>query len=430
MARIAFVGLGKLGFPLAVAWALKGHQVTGYDLDASVMHLGPRPYHEAGPDGTGRLDALLATCGLQFAPSLQEAVHDAEIIFLAIQTPHRPEFEGITPRPATPEDFDYTALCAAVEALRPLVRRPTVLAILSTVLPGTLRRRILPCLSPALRLVYTPQFVAMGTVLRDFVASEFYLVGVDHPLAAQTMTTLYGTINPCTPVQQMSLESAEVCKVTYNVAIGMKIMLAQTLLEIATKIPEVDVDDVTETLQKATTRLVSPRYMTAGGLDGGPCHPRDLNALSHLARTLPLSYDIFDTIATVRERQAQWLASLVIAYHDQCFPHRSTIILLGVSFKKESNLTTGSGALLCQYYLIQAGYTVQVHDPYVYPIQRDWVLERPTTVLVGTAHAIFQRYVLEGAFPRGTLIIDPYRYLPDADGLTVVRLGEAPLCTY
>ena len=424
MARVAWIGLGKLGFPLAVACALKGHQVIGYDVDSSVMLHGPRPYTEAGLEGVGRLEPLVPLCGLQFAASLEEAVEQAEIIVVAVQTPHPPAYEGSLPHPHLPQDFEYTALVTAVEALRPIVQRPTVLAIVSTVLPGTLRRVIVPLLTEHLQLVYTPQFVAMGTVLRDFYGGEFYLLGVEHPDAIPVITEFYQRINPETPIQIMSLESAELTKLAYNVYVGMKIMFAQTLLEIATHIPQVDVDDVTQTLQMATTRLVSPRYMTAGGFDGGACHPRDLHALSYLAQQLPLSYDVFDTIATVRERQAKWLANVVIAYHAQTFPHRSSVVLLGISFKKESNIVTGSGAALCRHYLTQAGYIVETHDPVVYPQEKDWVLDRPTTVLVGTAHAVFETYLYEDRFPPGTVIIDPFRYLPDHPHVTVIRLGE------
>ena len=98
-------------------------------------------------------------------------------------------------------------------------------------------------------------------------------------------------------------ENAEAIKVAYNTYISMKIAYANTWMEICHKIPGTDVDQVTGALELATTRIMSPKYLTGGMGDGGGCHPRDNIALSWLARELDLSYDFFEHLMIARERQ-------------------------------------------------------------------------------------------------------------------------------
>ena len=133
-----------------------------------------------------------------------------------------------------------TALIRAIEDISAVVNRETLVAIISTVVPGTVRRYIRPAVSPLLRLCYNPFFIAMGTTMRDFLQSEFVLLGVDDAKTAKRMAALYGTVTDA-PVLQMSIESAELTKVAYNTFIGMKIVFANTLMEICHKSPGANV---------------------------------------------------------------------------------------------------------------------------------------------------------------------------------------------
>ena len=85
--------------------------------------------------------------------SLEETVTHAEILFVAVQTPHDPRYEGITPLPAQRVDFDYTYLRSAVRSISEVCRKPTIVVIISTVLPGTIKR---PACSPCSRSPSVP----------------------------------------------------------------------------------------------------------------------------------------------------------------------------------------------------------------------------------------------------------------------------------
>ena len=193
--------------------------------------------------------------------------------------------------------------------------------------------------------------------MRDVLHPEFVLLGVDDEEAAAKVEAFYASVTAA-PVMRMSIESAELAKVAYNTFIGMKIVFANTLMEICHKTPGANVDDVTSALQNAHQRLISPRYLEGGMGDGGACHPRDNIAMSSLARKLKLGQDIFDNLMEARFKQTEWLADLMMA-------HDLPKAIVGYSFKAESNLTVGSPALLLASILQERGVRPLMYDPYI-----------------------------------------------------------------
>jgi UDPglucose 6-dehydrogenase len=307
--KVGLVGLGKLGMPVALALAHKGHDVMGFDIDSGRMQKESFPHREIGPNGEASIEPLLRESSIRFG-SLDEVVAHAEIVFVAVQTPHEPEYEGVTRLPEERVDFDYTWLKAAVGGLAQAIERhgeDRVVIVISTVLPGTVRRDILPLINDHVKLCYNPFFIAMGTTIRDFLNPEFVLLGMRDAEAAEKARALYSTLHD-RPVYETSIENAELIKVAYNTYITMKIAYVNTLMEICHKIEGCDIDQVSGGLALGTARLLSPAYLGGGMGDGGGCHPRDNIALSWLARELGLSYDWFEGVMVAHERQTDWLA--------------------------------------------------------------------------------------------------------------------------
>ena len=410
--RISFVGLGKLGLPCAVAAAMRGHDVMGYDIIPALMNKDPRSYKEAGLDGTTFND-LLKRSTIRFG-GLKEVMAHAEIMFVAVQTPHKKEYEGVTRVPNDRVDFNYKYLTEAIEAISACAQRETIVAIVSTVLPGTVRRFVKPIAAPLLQLCYNPAFIAMGTTMQDFLDPEFVLLGVTDAEAATKVEAFYASITAA-PTIRMSIDSAELAKVAYNTFIGMKIVFANTLMEICHKTPGTNVDDVAKALKKSHRRLLSPAYLEGGMGDGGGCHPRDNIALSWLARELNLSRDIFDDLMEARFKQTEWLADLMIA-------HDLPKAIMGYSFKAESNLTVGSPALLLKSVLEERGFQPFMYDPYIDGVRLDFLKLPPHVFLIGTKHQQLKSL----AFPKGSVVIDPWRYMQPQDGVLLVPLGVGP----
>lgn len=411
--KVGLVGLGKLGMPIAVAMGYVGHFVIGTDTNRKAMTRSEWPFKEEGYDGE-TFARLLWTNGPNFG-SLRNVVEQSQIVFVAVQTPHQPQFEGVSALSDERADFDYTWLKRAVTDIAFLAleaKKHTVVCIISTVLPGTTRREILPLCNEYIHLAYNPAFPAMGTVISDYLRPEFVLLGCEDETAEAALVSFYvETVRA--PIVQTTIETAEAIKVLYNTFITSKLVFANAAMELCHKVGA-SIDDVSDALALGTRRITSPAYLKGGMGDGGACHPRDNIALSWLARNLNLSFNLFDALMTAREKQARWLCTIAIKEH---ILTDLDICILGSAFKAETNIETGSAALLCANLIQSDGFSVHVYDPIA---GRGLQPAQPHVFLVGTKHSCFTSY----KFPEGSVVIDPWRFIPDQPGVRVVRIGE------
>jgi UDPglucose 6-dehydrogenase len=419
--NIGFIGLGKLGLPCALAVESRGHKVVGYDPSQQVKDIidsKKLQYQEA------HAQDLLLKSEIEVKP-VEEVVGESEIIFVPIQTPHDPLYEGTTRLPDKRVDFDYTYLKKGIKDLSEEIyyqQSKKVVIIISTVLPGTIRREIKPLIedNPYFKLCYNPFFIAMGTTIDDFLRPEIVLFGKDDDWAANIAKKFYRTIHHA-PFYETTIENAELIKVVYNTFIGTKLAFVNTVMEACHKLPNTNVDDVMNALKMCDDRIISDRYLSGGMGDGGGCHPRDNIALSWLSRKLNLSYDWFDNIMKQRENQTDWLCDLI---EETSFKYKGCvdgypILILGKSFKSETNITTGSPSILLKNILEERGHKVSMWDPYV-DTHKLLVGEEPMIYFIGTKHPDFTSY----EYNQGSIIIDPWRYIPDIDNCTVIRVGD------
>jgi UDPglucose 6-dehydrogenase len=409
--KVGFVGLGKLGLPCAVAMSDKGHDVMGYDCLAQNMSKAERTYRETGADGRSDFNQALRDSSLRFG-GLKELADHSEVIFVAVQTPHLPQFEGISRIGEAREDFDYTYLSSAMRDLAATIERDTIVVVISTVLPGTMRNVVVPVINRHMKLVYNPFFIAMGTTIVDFLNPEFVLLGAHDPAALDSVKAFYADM-VAAPVHATTLENAELIKLLYNTYIGMKIVFANVAMEICHKTPNTDVDDVISCLALANRRLISDKYLYGGMGDGGGCHPRDNIAMSWYARKTGLSFDWFENVMQARESQTEWLADLMQSYG-------LPLTILGYAYKEETNITTGSAAILLKNILEERKAEVLLFDPYVDADDHHIPRTVPRVYLIGCKHASLQDY----RFVPGSVVLDPWRYLRRVDdGVQYLPLG-------
>ena len=420
--KVGLVGLGKLGTPVALAMAMKSHDVMGFDIDEERMQKERFPHRERGPNGEPSIEPLLRKSSLRFG-TLEEVVRHAEIIFVAVQTPHDPLYEGVTRLPKERVDFNYRHLRVALADLSAAIEangEDRIVVVISTVLPGTTRREILPRINRHVKLCYNPFFIAMGTTIDDIMKPEFVLFGVRDKEAADRAEQFYRTLHD-RPFFRTTIENAELIKVAYNTFISMKICYANALMEICHKTAGCDVDEVTKGLSLATERLLSPKYLSGGMGDGGGCHPRDNIALSWLARTIGLSYDWFENLMLCRERQTEWLADLIEERHRAGAYPGKIVGIYGRAFKAGTNLTVGSAAILLANILTERGWQVESYDPHIDP--GPCPFERPGVYFVATNHAEFA--APDWQFPKGSVVLDPWRIVPPHAGVEVVPIGTS-----
>lgn len=410
--KVGVVGCGKLGLMVALTIESRGHEVRGYDVRHEPWdYLLSRsiPFHEE------HSEELLKNTAMQMV-SLPELCEWADILFLAPQTPHGPEYEGVTPLPGTREDFDYSYLRDCVKAVDTfLPAQGKICVIISTVLPGTLDRLIIPNITRKFRLVYSPQFIAMGTVYKDFLNPEFWLIGALDKGDSRIVASFFKTISDA-PLMETDIRTAEGIKVFYNTFITTKTVLANLYGEAAHKCG-MNADDIYKAITLSTRRLLSPKYLEAGMGDGGGCHPRDNIALSHLARKELFSYDFFESLMIAREKHCEFLADLIQEHAVLREASRETklsVVILGKAFKPETNIETGSPSMLLSNILTARGVKHWIHED----LKATELF--PSLYFIGTKHERYKDY----KFQMGSVVIDPFRYIPERAGVKLIQVGK------
>lgn len=342
--RVGFVGLGKLGMPVYETMKKHYQIVDGWD------PANPQP----GID------------------SLHEACVDKDIIFIAVPTPHEKSYDGSTPSYFKEvKDFDYSYVEDVLSELNTFLTKKHIVCLISTVLPGTIRSRLLP-LCTNFRLVYNPYLIGMGTVVEDFLDPEMMIVGFEHndegSEAMEDVMTFYSPFFPRTmpdygpPSPRWELvtyEEAESIKVFYNTFISAKLGLVNMIQDVAMKIGHMDSGVVANALAKSTRRIMGPRYMKPGMGDGGPCHPRDNIALRWLAKELNLGYDLFAAIMEARDKQAENMARFLEQF-------KLPTVIMNRNFKEETDLEDGSPFTLVGSFLDDPIYEAIIANPAVY----------------------------------------------------------------
>ena len=372
--KIGFIGLGKLGMPCAEAVADKGFDVTGYDVV---------------PKNSDKIT---------IKDSLKELVEDRDIVFVATPTPHENGYDGRTPTSHLPvKDFNYDAVKKVLTKCNNNMTMEQTLVLISTVLPGTTRRELAPLVTNT-KLLYNPYLIAMGTVADDMINPEMIMIGTKKGIyktahKAQQLESFYNIVCENSPRTEFGTwEEVEAMKIFYNTFISNKVSLVNMIQDVAHKLGNMNVDKVTEALAKSTQRIISPAYMKAGMGDGGACHPRDNIALRWLAKDLELGYDMFETIMSARERQAENMAKAILE-------HGNTIWFSSDSYKAGTELVDGSSSLLVQYYVKKHGGTLANG------------IDTPVEVIVRVHESD------EFTADDNTIIFDPWRSYPPADNV-------------
>ena len=421
--KIGFIGLGKLGLPCALSIALKGHEVIGHDINKEVSNYIKNmevPYKEGGPNGEPSMNPFFKNANLKFG-TFSDVVLESEIIFVAVQTPHDSKFEGITRLVGDRCDFNYSYLVESMKNINEEVEKigkNKIVVIVSTVLPGTLRKYIFPVIGNKIKLCYNPFFIAMGTTMKDFLHPEFTLFGVVDDEASIKVEEFYKTIHNA-PFYKTTLENAELIKVSYNSFIGLKIIFANTIMEICHKTQGTDCDSVVEALFLAKDRLISNKYLYGGMGDSGGCHPRDNIALSWLAKELNLSHNVFEDMMKCREDQTEWLVNIIKEYKNK--NEYLDVVILGLAYKPETNLTVGSCSVLLSNLLKEYNIKHDVYEPY-HNAEENRIQKncKKAIYFIGTKHNFFKDWTFEN----GSIVIDPFRYIKEQDGIEVVRIGS------
>lgn len=354
--KLSVIGLGKLGSPLAAVLASKGHEVIGVDLNpdfVSKINQGIAPIQEPC------LQELISThqSRLKATCSYEEAILQSDVTFVIVPTPS--EKNGL---------FSNQYLLKAVETIgRSLAKKESyhLVVITSTVIPGSTDGEIREVLEkssgrsvgPNLGLCYNPEFIALGSVVRNMLYPDMILIGESDEKAGGILEEIYRSScesNP--PVRRMNLVNAEIAKISINTFVTTKISYANMLSDICQRLPGGDVNVVTDAI--GLDSRIGNKYLKAAVAFGGPCFPRDNIALAAFAQNIGARADIATATQSINDYQNQRLHHLIEQY-----AKLKKIGILGLSYKPGTYVVEESQGIHLSNQLVEKGYEVSVYDP-------------------------------------------------------------------
>ena len=436
MASIGFIGVGKLGQACAEMVA-EVHDVVGYD----VNHVEPENF--------------------TMVDNMEDAVKGQEIVFIAVPTPHDPQYDGKAPTSHLPnKDFDYSIVKDILSKVNAVATQEQLIVLISTVLPGTVRREFIPLITNT-RFVYNPYLIAMGTVKWDMVNPEMVMIGTEDGSEtgdAKELVDFYKTIMQNGPRYIIGTwDECECIKVFYNTFISAKVSLVNMIQDVAEKQGNINAEIVCDALATSDRRIMGPGYMKPGMGDGGACHPRDNIALRWMAEDLDLGYDLFDAVMLSREVQAENMAKRLMNLAGTLYPTTKTmvseipIVIVGKAYKPLVPYETGSSSMLVGYYIKQEGMDLYYYDEQTGDIPPQEVLDNPAVYLLAHNPGItygdqldfvpkwYGEYNVtdcdealtvttgngsELKFAEGSIVVDPWRKTPNIDGVEVIHYGN------
>ena len=358
MVRLSVIGLGKLGACLAACFASKGFETIGLDVIERIvdaMNNGETSITEPRLQEllTASRDKLVATT------DFEKVIDNSDVTFL------------VTPTPSEPEGyFSDRYLKSALEPLATALRNSNkeyhLFIITSTVSPGTTDESLIPLieqhsarkLNEGFGVCYSPEFIALGSVIRDFLNPDLVLIGESDQRAGEQLTEIFQAVCESQPyIARMSLVSAEIAKISLNSYITMKISFANTLANICEAIPGADVDAITRAL--GADKRISPYYIRGSLAYGGPCFPRDNKAFVTFARNYGREARLAETTDEVNQYQIHHLKNLVLRH----LPDDRKVSVLGLAYKPDTPVIEESAAIKLIEELISKEVKITVYDP-------------------------------------------------------------------
>ncbi len=363
--NVAVLGLGYVGCVSAACLADLGHNVTGADRDEhkirSVLD-GKAPFYEPGLDdlvgrnvAAGRLTATTST---------PDAIRRADVVLICVGTPS--EKNGNLGLDQLRRVLSDIAACA------PQLTKPLIVAIRSTVFPGTCEEVVAPVLRGMsnVRVVSNPEFLREGAAVKDFVEPSLLVIGGDDRAAVEKVASLYAALGA--KACMVSLRTAEMIKYACNAFHAVKIAFANEIAALSSRL-DVDAREVMATLCEDVKLNASAAYLNPGFAFGGSCLPKDLRALVYRAARLDVKLPLLESALPSNQAHLRRAVDAIL----ETPPCRIGVI--GLAFKENTDDLRESPVVSLLEQLIGKGRDLRVFDPHIqmdtiYGANRDFIL--------------------------------------------------------
>ncbi|NQS88960.1 UDP-glucose/GDP-mannose dehydrogenase family protein [Patescibacteria group bacterium] len=360
---ISVIGLGKLGLCSAACFASKGYKVIGVDIDShrvDLINKGNSPIQETN------LAETLKKCknNLKATTDYKEAIDNSQVTFIVVATPS--EADG---------SFSNQQLEESLKAIGTVLKDKNdyhLIVVTSTVMPGTCEhvgKFILEETSGKkcgkdFGIAYNPEFIALGSVIHDFLNPDFLLIGEINNKDGDVLEEIYkNTCDNEPKFGRMNLVSAEIAKISLNCYITMKITYANSLAAICEKVPQANAAVITAAI--GMDERIGVKYIKPGLGFGGPCFPRDNVAFTSFANKVGVKAKLAEMVDEVNRDQVRRIENIVKDIVSGLDKKKNSINIgvLGLSYKPNTPIIEDSQAIDIVELLTNEGYKLEVYDP-------------------------------------------------------------------
>ncbi|MGH7582848.1 MAG: UDP-glucose dehydrogenase family protein [Gemmatimonadales bacterium] len=383
--RVTVIGSGYVGLVAGACLAETGNEVICADHDAGKiagLEQGRLPIYEPGLDALVERNA--AQHRLRFTTDLPAAIRHGDVVLIAVGTP-----------PGEDGSADLQHVLAVAEVIGRNLDRFKVVVTKSTVPVGTaerVRAAIRAVTTGAFAVASNPEFLKEGAAIDDFMKPDRVVLGVDDPRATELLRELYAPyVRSGSPILFMDIPSAEVTKYAANAMLATRISFMNQIADLCERVGA-DVLAVRHGI--ASDSRIGSAFLFPGPGYGGSCFPKDVKALTHTARAVGMSPELFDAVEAVNRRQKETLFRKLVAAVGEV--RGLTIGVWGLAFKAGTDDMRESPAVTLVEALLAGNARVRAHDPEAMTVARGiWG-------------------------DRVELVDDPYQAVTGADALCVV----------
>ena len=352
--NIAVVGTGYVGLVSGTCFAETGNNVVCVDIDANKverMRNGEVPIYEPGLELLFERNTKQGR--LSFTTNLEQAIKNAEVIFLALPTP-----------PGEDGSADLSYILGVAADLSHIIKDYKVIVDKSTVPVGT-SEKVHDALAANLStdlfdVVSNPEFLREGVAVDDFLKPDRVVIGTNSERAQDVMKQLYEPfVRQGNPIYFMDERSAEMTKYAANSYLATRISFMNEIANLCEK-TGANVDNVRKGM--GSDNRIGKRFLFPGVGYGGSCFPKDVQALGKTANQNGYEFKILNSVMEVNRLQKNILSEKIIKYYGGDLTGK-TIAIWGLAFKPNTDDIREAPALYIISDLIKAGAKVVAYDP-------------------------------------------------------------------
>ncbi|OGD63420.1 UDP-glucose 6-dehydrogenase [Candidatus Beckwithbacteria bacterium RBG_13_42_9] len=352
--KLAVIGTGYVGIVTAAIFADLGNQVWGLDIDKdriAELKKGKTPIYE--PQLQDYLKKGLKKKHLHFTTDYQEALKNAEVIFICVGTP--PKKNG---------DYDLSFVYSAAKEIGKTLNHYAVIVVKSTVPPGTgaeVKSIIGENCQTSFDVASCPEFLREGSAIEDSLHPSRVVIGTGSQKAQKLLLKLHQPIKA--PRILCDVVSAQLIKYAANAFLATKISFINSIAIICDKIGA-DVDKVSQGL--GLDSRIGKSFLQAGLGYGGSCFPKDTSALISFSRRKGYDFSFLKEIERINKSQIDYFIEKIERLIGGSLKNK-TLTILGLAFKPNTDDLREARSIYLIKKLQAKGAKIKAHDPVAIP---------------------------------------------------------------